>query len=181
MEIVRVSEMSRIAKAKCESYIRFFLMDLCLEYPLHNIWYEKMIKSMEEKSDREILAVFENDILLGTAILKNTVDEKKICTFRVKSNYQKRGIGKQLMLKSFEYLETDKPIITVSQQKNHEFKRLLDFFGFNLESIYWGKYVKGSTEFVYNGILLPETLLEDELKSDKQGGCLKVVGKTIVA
>ena len=183
MKIVKVSEMDRITKEKYIKEVKFFLKDLNLEYPLHDIWYEKMIQSMEEKFDREILLALENEFLLGTAVLKKSVDEKKICTLRVKPYFQKKGIGKQLVLKSLEFLETDKPIITVSQQKNHEFKKLLDFYGFNLEAIYWGKYLNNSCVFIYNGILMPETLIQAEQISnkDKLGSYLNISKKIIVA
>ena len=49
MKIVKVSEMDRITKEKYIKEVKFFLKDLNLEYPLHDIWYEKMIQSMEEK------------------------------------------------------------------------------------------------------------------------------------
>lgn len=90
MKIVKVSEMDRITKEKYIKEVKFFLKDLNLEYPLHDIWYEKMIQSMEEKFDREILLALENEFLLGTAVLKKSVDEKKICTLRVKPYFQKK-------------------------------------------------------------------------------------------
>lgn len=165
MEFLRMSELDYIDKIAYIESVRCFLEDLIIEYPLHNIWFEKMINSMEKNYDREILLSINNNILMGIAILKNTKSEKKICTLRVGENFQKRGIGKKLITESMEILETNKPIITISQKKYDEFKKLFYYCGFDLEEIHYGKYKKGLCEFVYNGRLMPETLIGEEQKT----------------
>lgn len=90
--------------------------------------------------------------------------KKKICTLRVDQNFQKNGIGKALVAKSMEILGTNEPIITVSNRKHNEFDRLLKYFGFKLESIYYEKYKLNTHELVYNGALSPETIIKPELE-----------------
>lgn len=164
MQIVRMSELEWFLRKSFIKEVNFFLKDLIFEYPLHNIWYKKMINSMEKNSDREILLALENKNLLGTAILKNSDFEKKICTLKVSPCFQHKGIGKELLAKSLEVLETDKPILTVTYRKSLYFKKIFEFYGFSLESLYPGKYMPNSCELVYNGILMPETLIQNEQK-----------------
>lgn len=159
MKIIKLSNLPYAEKLSYIAKLEIFLKDLIFEYPLHDIWYRKMINSMYLYQEREILLAVEKDIIIGTAILKNTASEKKICTLRVDKNYQKRGIGRALIIQSFEILQTERPIITVSSNKYQEFSKIFDYFGFDLEAVYEEKYRYSVDEFVYNGILLPESLI----------------------
>lgn len=151
--------------------IQFFLTDLIDEYPLHDKWFKEIAKELKcnINKEREILFVkSENDEIIGVSILKKTEFEKKICTLRVAKNYQKKGIGTMLVKASCEFLATDKPIITVSQSRHHEFIRLFKQFNFTLDTIYCGKYCPGVKEYCYNGILLPESILKyDTIEDDE--------------
>lgn len=143
--------------------IQFFLSDLVYEYPLHDIWFAGVVKELKyNKNEREILFIVSDDEIVGVSILKKTKYEKKICTIRVASNFQRKGLGTLLVEKSCEFLETRKPIITVSESKHPQFIKLFKHFNFNLEKKYYGKYCAMSTEYCYNGILLPETILKKE-------------------
>ena len=90
---------------------------------------------------------------LGDAILKNDDIEKKICTLRVAKRFQKQGIGQHLMELSFEWLNDDKPLITIHNSKKHEFNKLFKRYNFELEEKKWGYYRLFRTELVYNGSL----------------------------
>lgn len=164
MKYLTLSDLHQMEKVKYINEISIFLKDIVIEYPLHNIWYNRMINSIGVNCDREILLAIEDAKILGVAILKNSSSEKKICTLRVDQSFQKNGIGSTLVAKSMEMLETDKPIITVSNRKYHEFDKLFKYFGFNLESVYYEKYKMNTFEFVYNGILLPETFINPGLE-----------------
>ena len=113
-----------------------------------------------ENSNYTIYDPFEksSDILfdlidLGDAILKNDDIEKKICTLRVAKRFQKQGIGQHLMELSFEWLNDDKPLITIHNSKKHEFNKLFKRYNFELEEKKWGYYRLFRTELVYNGSL----------------------------
>lgn len=144
--------------------VRVFLEDLRFEYPEHEKWYNGMVQELKNKKNRDMVIAYDNKKIIGVSILKKEDAEKKICSIRVAKEYQKIGIGTELVKRSLDILETDKPIITVSQSKKEEFKKIFEFFGFSLETIYNGKYLPCSKEYCYNGILLPEKIL----KKDKE-------------
>ncbi len=135
------------------------LIGLEKEYPNVREWYEKKVLPGLETGEREIILAckFTNNItldspieILGYVILKKTLNEKKICTFRVKKEYQHLGIGKKLMKASFEFLETQKPMITVSEDHIKEFESLLKRYKFNLIEKIDNLYVAGKTEYIYH-------------------------------
>lgn len=88
--------------------------------------------------------------LKGVSIIKNTQEEKKICTLRVMEKYQNRGIGLRLFEKSFETLQTRFPLLSVSEEKYPDFKKIFDYYGFKLTSIKENYYRIGKKEFFFN-------------------------------
>ena len=54
---------------------------------------------------------------------------------------------------SFEWLENEKPLITLHKSKIWQFRSLFDYYGFELEQKKANYYNIFSTELVYNGIL----------------------------
>ncbi|MFC2558330.1 MAG: GNAT family N-acetyltransferase, partial [Haemophilus seminalis] len=87
----------------------------------------------------------------GLMILKNSCDEKKICTLRVKENYQKRGIGSEFIQKAFDFLETDKPLITVPEESVEAFSKIFNKYGFEKKDEIPDLYRKNKIEHIYNG------------------------------
>ena len=161
-KVLKITETASLEKYI--SKIRTFLSDLVIEYPLHDKWFTGVVEELKKNSkSREVLFILNNlDEIVGVSILKKTKSEKKICTFRVAENYQRQGIGTMLMKKSLEFLETDKPIITVSGSKHNEFIRLFKRFNFGLNKVYFGKYRYLAIEYCYNGVLSPETILKSK-------------------
>ncbi|MBE5887056.1 MAG: GNAT family N-acetyltransferase [Lachnospiraceae bacterium] len=159
--VLRITEMKNMHEYL--NKINIFLNDLVLEYPLHEQWFEGVAKQLVCNSgEREILFVQNSeDDIIGVAILKKGLCEKKICTLRVAKEFQRRGIGTMLVKESCDFLNTNKPIITVSQTKHSEFIHLFKKFNFEIEKIYCGKYRDMCIEYCYNGILLPETILKE--------------------
>lgn len=137
-------------------YIRIknFLRKLVYEYNGFEKWFSGLfISDGLLKKDREIIICEYNFQLVGISILKNDNIEKKICTLRVSKPFQKQGIGRQLMELSFEWLDDEKPLITIHNSKKHEFKKLFKHYNFQLEEKKWGYYRLFTTELVYNGSL----------------------------
>lgn len=134
--------------------IQRFLKKLVYEYSGFKEWFAGLfLCNGVLKKDREIIiceCAFE---LAGIAILKNDDIEKKICTLRVAKPFQRQGIGQHLMELSFEWLEEEKPLITIHNSKKCEFKSLFERYDFELEEKKWGYYHLFSTELVYNGYL----------------------------
>lgn len=102
--------------------------------------------------------------MAGVAILKSAKNEKKICTLRVAGPFQRQGIGRTLMELSFDWLQDDKPLITMHKSKQHEFAPLLDYYGFVLEQTQRNYYHVFNTELSYNGVLPPKKLFFNKLE-----------------
>lgn len=142
--------------------VRIFLADSIYDYPRHDEWYRGIMREFSEGFDREMIVAYDGKQIAGVSILKRSPMEKKICSLRVAKEYRGNGLGTALFKRSLDYLETDKPILTVSQNKRDEFQKIFKYFGFSLERVYPGKYRAGLNEYCYNGILLPENILKQK-------------------
>lgn len=132
-----------------DSMIYEYFKDVSKYYPNFNDWYfNKIITQVYNHSEREILIhLNENNIITGGAIIKNTYDEKKICTLKVVD--KNNGIAQKLIEESFINLDTRNPIMTISEDKVNQFKYLLSKY--NSKKILELKdcYVQGKTEYIY--------------------------------
>ncbi len=54
-------------------------------------------------------------------------------------------------------LETDRPLLSVSDTSKPKFSRLFAHFGFAQEAVYQSRYLPKVDEFSYNGLLDPPT------------------------
>lgn len=122
------------------------------DYPGFDFWFwNKVVPEVESGSgEREIIAVNNVSELIGVSILKKTNEESKICTLVVFPQFEKRGYGVKLFDKSFEFLEDRKPLLSVSEKNHHKYKRIFDFYGFELTSVKNGIYIPNKMEFFYN-------------------------------
>ena len=62
-------------------------------------------------------------------------EEKKLCCLFVDPNYRGQKIASKLIEDSFELLNTNKPLMTVSQQNLGMLQKLIDRYGFELTSV----------------------------------------------
>ena len=134
--------------------IKCFLANL--PYPNIDAWFNKIINEINHyPENREMFICLSNDgespSILGLIILKKTHFEKKICTLKVDDRYQRKGIGSALILKSFDFLETDKPLITVPEEYDDVFSKTLNKFGFKKTDEIHGLYRENKIEYIYNG------------------------------
>ena len=88
--------------------------------------------------------------LSGCALLKNTPEEKKLCCLFIDPKYRKLGIASKLVENSFELLNTDKPLMTVSENNLGQLSGLIKKYGFELTSVKESVYKKGIKEYFYN-------------------------------
>jgi ribosomal protein S18 acetylase RimI-like enzyme len=152
-----MNEVGEKSKEKLYNYLR----DLAESYPDFDDWfYDTVIPAINLKNNtREIIiAITEVEkekkyLISGIAILKKTKDEKKICTFRIHEDFRNCGIGSDLFEQCFSYLETRKPIITISQNRIEMFKSHLERYEFEETQQLNDYYKNGSIEFVFNGYL----------------------------
>lgn len=123
-----------------------------IDYPNHYEWfYNKFIKQLDGIK-REIIYCEYNNKPIGIAFLKNTDDEKKICTLIVKKEYQKKGIGTLLLECSFEFLGTRQPLISMPEYKLEAFSKIINKNNWEIfETI--DSFYSNNKEFVFNGYL----------------------------
>ncbi|HIY44687.1 MAG TPA: GNAT family N-acetyltransferase [Candidatus Helicobacter avistercoris] len=133
-----------------EVAIYHYLSEAKRFYPNFDLWYFTNVLSSIARKEKQILMIQDDKDLKGVSIIKNTQEEKKICTLRVMEKYQNRGIGLRLFEKSFETLQTRFPLLSVSEEKYPDFKKIFDYYGFKLTSIKENYYRIGKKEFFFN-------------------------------
>lgn len=139
------------------------LRDLEATYPDFYKWYFFKVQldiKHHRNGRRLILAISDvidgdklNKRLTGLAIIKDTVREKKICTFRVFQEYRGQGVGTKLLQKCFDFLGTKKPLISISENSIDAFYKIILDNEWTLCDILHDYYKKGVTEYVFNGYL----------------------------
>lgn len=132
--------------------LQSFLADLACEYPFFCEWLEKVFNELLTTSNRIVILYSGINIfdIRGVAILKDTNDEKKICTLRVSKTFRNRGIGTMLLRKSQELLSERMPLITVSGIHMKEFAPFLKKNGFVLKDKIKSLYIRGCYEYFFN-------------------------------
>ena len=136
---------------QADQYVIYhYLKDAKQYYPHFDIWYYQNVIPAINSGDKKINTIENKDTLKGVCIIK--LSEKKLCTLRVMENYQNKGIGINLFEKSFEALNTRKPLLSVSEEKLPSFKKIFDYYEFKLTSIRHGFYRAGKKEYFYNEI-----------------------------
>lgn len=122
-------------------------------YPRICDWYrQKFVPGLGNGSRKILIYVVDNEVA-GIAFLKDEAKEKKICTLRVRDKYQNNGIGKTLLERCVEILGTDKPMITVPEERLYYFCNLFKHYDFKLEQVTHNYYRNNSSEYVFNGSL----------------------------
>jgi acetyltransferase, GNAT family len=127
-----------------------YIKDTKKYYPSFDIWYFMNVIPSLKDGRKKIIISHDNNNLKGLAILK--YNEKKLCHLSVMPPYKNKGYGIKLFKQSFIELETEKPFLTVSEEKLIEFKKVFDYFGFELTDIIDGYYRKDKKEYFYNQI-----------------------------
>lgn len=125
---------------------------ICKDYPKHFTWYwEKTIPAVL-KGTREVLVCTVNQKIAGVAFLKNEDGEQKVCTFLVLEEFRGKHIATKLLEKSFEFLGTTKPLISIADYKLSMFEGIIKKYGWEQTQILEeGYYNNTSRELVFNG------------------------------
>jgi hypothetical protein len=129
--------------------IRGLLEDLNDEYPDFFSWLNLVFNGIY-RGERTIILFQNANQYIAISILKHTIDEKKICTFRVLNNYKRLSIGKQLMEDSLDILNDRYPLITVSSKRIEEFRPFLYKFKFEEFKMYRSYYRNDIIEYSFN-------------------------------
>ncbi|BBV08523.1 TPA: GNAT family N-acetyltransferase [Providencia stuartii] len=132
--------------------IRKFLNPVAIYYSNFHVWLNSnYICKKKQLKDRSIIFAYdENDSIIGASLLKNSVEEKKICTFFIRPDYHYRGIGNALMKKSLmKFGDNDEVLITCSELVIPQLLPILNKFHFNDVGSTENLYQSGYTEFFY--------------------------------
>ena len=138
------------------------------DYPDYRQWFQTVQIPGIYDGTRNIIVAHINDKIVGFVSLKKT-DEKKICTFYVEKNYRKNKIGALLAEKAINYLEEEKPLITIPMDKLHEFIKIASKYNWEVTEIKENLYRTTTPEVIVNGsISTTQTILQDNEKTLKK-------------
>lgn len=140
------------------------LIFLKQDYPNFISWYKTKVKAGLEDNSRQIYIAtptFDSDIIAAVMILKDDCEEKKISTLCVMENYRSMGLGSTLVKLAMEILESNAPLITVSDIHKNEFEPIFKKFGFTHFEEYPKYYKNNVSEHSYNGYLNSQIATQD--------------------
>lgn len=150
--LLKAGRSKEFSKIICESYL---ITDwICEDYPDHtDHFYSKYVPGIFD-GEREIFSCFVDGKIAATAFLKKDEEERKISTFYVKPEYQKRGIATELFKRCFEWLGTTKPLITIADYKLDQFVGIIRKYSWvETQVLKLGYYNDHSKEHVFNGTM----------------------------
>lgn len=123
------------------------------DYPDYKQWFlSKQVPGIYDGS-RNIIVAHINDKIIGFASLKKGETEKKICTFFVDEVFRKNKIGFLLTQKAIEWLEFEKPLITIPLDKLGGFIKIAKKYDWSVTDIKDGLYRINNPEVIVNGFI----------------------------
>lgn len=148
--LLKNGENKKFAKLIAEGYM---MTDwICKDYPLHcEHYFTKYVPGIYD-GEREIIACYVGDKIAGIAVLKKDATERKVSTLCVKEEYRKLGIATKLLERSFTWLGTTKPLVTIADYKLNQFSGIIQKYGWEQTQVLEnGFYNDHSKEYVFNG------------------------------
>ena len=176
MNKIEIHDIQELLKQGCSvEYINKILNKILIlsiqvkdDYPDYRQWFQTVQIPGIYDETRNIIVAHINDKIVGFVSLKKT-DEKKICTFYVEKNYRKNKIGALLAEKAINYLEEEKPLITIPMDKLHEFIKIASKYNWKVTEIKENLYRTTTPEVIVNGsISTTQTILQDNEKTLKK-------------
>lgn len=118
-------------------------------YPNYSDWYHQTFLEGLKRGNRAIITAEENGKLIGVALIKNTPEEKKLCTLFVRSENRHQGIGQKLLAQVIQELGHN-PLVSVSEKNMTNVSSLFKRFKFHLSVRKKNVYQSGITEYYFN-------------------------------
>ena len=135
------------------------------DYPDYRGWFlNKQVPGIYDGS-RNIIVAHVNNQTVGFVSLKRDANEKKICTFYISKSFRKNKVGSILALKAIEWLEYDKPLITIPTDKLGDFIRIAKRYNWEVTDIKDGLYRTNNPEIILNGAIMDTNIETIEGKS----------------
>ena len=92
-----------------------------LQYPEYYKWYYQKNLPRILAGNGEAIFYLDGFQIVGLSMLKKSENESKICTFLINEEYSRRGYSKLILEDSYEYLGTERPLITIPKKRLDEF------------------------------------------------------------
>lgn len=153
MQIIKIDKDSpQDLQTSILAKLQNLLADLECYYPFFSKWLEKVFKELSISYTRKVLLCINNGVfdIVGVAIIKDTPQEKKICTLRVLKHYKNQGVGSCLLARTQQELSDSRPLITVSGVQMPTFAHFLKKRGFEVKDKIKSIYRKGAYEYFFN-------------------------------
>lgn len=131
---------------------------VCRDYPNHcNHYFSKYIPGVFNGT-REIIVCYIVARIAAVAILKKDNEEQKISTLYVNPAYRKCGLGTEILEKSFAWLGTTSPLITIADYKINQFAHYIKKYDWiETQVLPVGYYNNHSREHIFNSKVLEST------------------------
>ena len=100
-----------------------------LQYPEYYKWYYQKNLPRILAGNGEAIFYLDGFQIVGLTMLKKSENESKICTFLINKEYRKRGFSKLILEDSYEYLGTERPLITIPKKRLDEFSKIIESYG----------------------------------------------------
>ena len=147
MEKYVLSQMNRKNFSKATNEIYLLTDYNHQQYPQYLKWYYSKNIPRILNGTGEIIFYLDGLTIAGLSILKKELEEAKICTLMINEEYRKKGYSKELLESSFEFLGTDKPLITIPSNRIEEFNGIISTYDW-IESAKTDIYL--SEEIIFN-------------------------------
>lgn len=122
-------------------------------YPNFDEWLSRKVIPGIATGERTVIVEQRESYPVGLLILKHSDDEQKLCTLRVRPEFEYRGVGVRLFNTAFEILGTSRPLLSVSEVALPKFSKIFKHFGFSCEAVYKDLYFPQIQELSFNGLL----------------------------
>ena len=117
------------------------------QYPNYYKWYFRKNIPRVIDGTGEVIFYLDGFEIVGLSILKKTDDESKICTLLISEEQRKKGYSSLILEDAFDYLKTDKPIITIPENRLDEFSGIIRAYNWKETEIIGDYY---TPEVVFN-------------------------------
>ncbi|RUX42502.1 hypothetical protein EOA33_31745 [Mesorhizobium sp. M4A.F.Ca.ET.050.02.1.1] len=119
-------------------------------YPNFRSWFFGKVLPGLDTGERKIITSYVEGTPAGVAICKRAETERKLCTLWVAPALRERGVAKSLASYAFDWLESDRPLFTVPEERIGEFAGLLRIWSFSAPRVYPALYRSDRAEYIFN-------------------------------
>lgn len=127
--------------------------ELGLFYPHFEGWFFGKVVPGIRSGERQIITCEDNGAIAGVAICKKSELERKLCTLWIEPSSRTRGLASPLAQHAFDWLESDRPLFTVPEERLGEFSGLLKTWNFSPATTHPDLYRKNRNEYIFNNAL----------------------------